>query len=261
MTKRDDPPGAEAAEPAPSFTVDELAAIAQVPSRTIRFYQAQKILPQPERRGRVAAYTEAHRARLELIAQLQDRGLRIRGIKQLLGGRDQEAAVREWLGLRDLFSSPWTEDRPRVLDDAEMASLLGDRPAGTLGALMRARLVRRREDAPHGLLVPSPGLLDVTLRLLDAGVSLDVLLELGPILREGLRASVRGVVDYFVSRHQPDESGSDAELRQAIEALRTHGAKAVGLLFAQEVERALQELLKEGVPRRRRRGATRSSRR
>ena len=40
------------------FTIDELAAETQVPSRTIRFYQSKKALPAPERRGRKAVYTE-----------------------------------------------------------------------------------------------------------------------------------------------------------------------------------------------------------
>jgi DNA-binding transcriptional MerR regulator len=261
MAKREGPSEPPTGEPAPSYTIDDLAALARVPSRTIRFYQAQKILPRPQRRGRIAVYTEDHRARLELIAQLQDRGLRIRGMKQLLAGRDQEAAVREWLGLSELLSSPWSEDRPRVVDEAEMTSLLGDRPAGTLGALLRARLVRKREDAPHGLFLPSPALLDVTLRLVDAGVSLDVLLELGPILQRGLRSTVREVVDYFVPLHHPGDPDGDAELGRAIEALRTHGAQAVGLLFAQEVERALQALLEKGVPRGRRKPASRPPRR
>ena len=43
-----------------TFTIDELAALTKVPSRTIRFYQARGILDRPERVGRKAVYTRAH---------------------------------------------------------------------------------------------------------------------------------------------------------------------------------------------------------
>ncbi|MDP6080909.1 MAG: AMP-binding protein, partial [Arenicellales bacterium] len=46
------------------YTIDELAAETQVPSRTIRFYQSKKALPAPERRGRKAVYTAEHAERL-----------------------------------------------------------------------------------------------------------------------------------------------------------------------------------------------------
>src|ERR1700728_2599145 len=71
------PPGAA---DAPAHTIDDLAALTRVPSRTIRFYQAKGVLPRPELRGRVAYYGPAHVQRLELIASLQDRGLRIDAI-------------------------------------------------------------------------------------------------------------------------------------------------------------------------------------
>ena len=63
--------------PATALTIDELAAQVGVPTRTIRFYQARGALMRPEIRGRVAYYGDAHVERIKLIAQLQDRGLRI----------------------------------------------------------------------------------------------------------------------------------------------------------------------------------------
>src|SRR5262245_49716936 len=86
----------EAAE----YTIDELAAVAQVPSRTVRFYQSKGALMPPEIRGRVAYYGKAHVERLKLIAQLQDRGLRIDAIRDLLSSIDRgELDLAEWLGV------------------------------------------------------------------------------------------------------------------------------------------------------------------
>src|ERR1700736_252629 len=44
----------------PIYTIDQLAAVTSVPSRTIRFYQAQGALPRPHRVGRVAHYGPEH---------------------------------------------------------------------------------------------------------------------------------------------------------------------------------------------------------
>ena len=82
----------------PEYTIDELAALARLPSRTIRFYQSRGALMPPEIRGRVAYYGPAHLERLKLIAQLQDRGLSIDAIRDLLASIDKgELDLAEWL--------------------------------------------------------------------------------------------------------------------------------------------------------------------
>ena len=83
---------------ADEFTIDELAAFAKVPSRTIRFYQSRGALMPPEIRGRVAYYAQPHVERLKLIAQLQDRGLHLRAIRDAL----RQAAHRR-LSLEEFF--------------------------------------------------------------------------------------------------------------------------------------------------------------
>jgi DNA-binding transcriptional MerR regulator len=242
--------------PDTTYTIDELSAHSGVPSRTIRFYQAQKILDRPIRKGRVAHYTDAHAERLELIQTLQDRGLRIRGMKQLLARPDADAAVRDWLGLSAKLAEPWTGEQPRVMTEDEMADLLADRPAGTLAAIVGAGLAERPDDAPHSYFVASPGLLDVALQLLDAGVSIDVLAELEPILRDGLRTTARDVVEYVA------ESLDENELAGAIDALRTLGTSGISIIFAQEVEKTVNKLLEGGArPRSRKNRKSRRRRR
>ena len=82
------PTTTDAPEPT-GYTIDELASAARVPSRTIRFYQSRGALMAPEIRGRVAFYGAPHVERLKLIAQLQDRGLRIDAIGDLLASIDR----------------------------------------------------------------------------------------------------------------------------------------------------------------------------
>src|SRR5581483_4206385 len=90
----------DAAEAEGEYTIDELATRTRVPSRTIRFYQSRGALQTPQIRGRVAYYGPAHIERLKLIGSLQDRGLSIRAIRDLLQQVDKgELSLNEWLGL------------------------------------------------------------------------------------------------------------------------------------------------------------------
>ena len=77
------PPGLGVASAA-HYTVDQLAFATGIPSRTIRFYQFEGVLPLPARRGRVALYDDRHIERLRLIGELKERGLSLRAIRRLL---------------------------------------------------------------------------------------------------------------------------------------------------------------------------------
>ena len=120
------------AESQPSeYTIDELAAAAKLPSRTIRFYQSRGALMPPEIRGRVAYYGPAHIDRLKLIAQLQDRGLRIDAIRDLLTSIDRgEVDLAEWLGVEQQVQAPWANDQPRTVTEEQLYELAGSRRPG-----------------------------------------------------------------------------------------------------------------------------------
>src|SRR4051812_45469017 len=66
------------------FGLPELVERSGVPVRTIRWYQSEGLLPKPTKRGRDAVYTDDHRQRLELIAELRDRGLTLTAIRDLV---------------------------------------------------------------------------------------------------------------------------------------------------------------------------------
>ena len=124
------PAAPEPAGPSP-YTIDELAAASHVPSRTIRFYQSRGALMPPEIRGRVAYYGPAHVERLELIAQLQDRGLRIDAIRDLLASIDRgELDLAEWLGVEQQVQAPWANDQPAHGDRGGALRAGRDAPPG-----------------------------------------------------------------------------------------------------------------------------------
>lgn len=227
------------------LSVDELAERTGMTVRTIRYYQSEGLLPPPGRNGREARYGSAHLDRLHLIADLQGRGLRLSAIADLLRrGDDPDAA--DWLGLGEVLRRPWTDDRPVVLRDRELADRLAGTPAGTTEALERSRVVERRPGTvPASWVVPSPELLDIALATLRLGLDPDAGARLRDLLQDRLRATATELVAAFteeVSRTALAEEGP-AALAALLEQLQPLTRRTVDLLFAHEMERAQQELL------------------
>jgi DNA-binding transcriptional MerR regulator len=238
--------GAAAAGSTTEYTIDELAAAARVPSRTIRFYQSKGALPGPKIRGRVAYYGPEHVERLKLIGTLQDRGLSIRAIRDVLHQADRgELALNEWLGLEQQLQEPWAHDRPRVVDEAELAELIGARP-GAIAELTRLGQIERRQDS---YIIASPALLQLALRLEAAGIDFETAAGAAAILRKQLRRAAGELTDYFFARIG-EGFGRDVtagDLGDAYKALRPLGQEAVRVVFAQEMERALRDLVDSGA--------------
>ncbi len=232
------------------LSVDELAERTGVTVRTIRYYQSEGLLPPPGRLGREARYGPAHVERLDLIAELQARGLRLHAIADVLE-RAGDAPAAEWLGLGEALRRPWTDDRPVVLRDRELADRLAGTPAGTRDALERSGVVERRVGTvPASYVVPSPELLDIALETMRLGLDPDAGARLRDLLQERLRATATELVASFteeVSHTQLAEQGPGA-LAALLEQLQPLTRRTVDLLFAHEMERAQQQLLDAALP-------------
>jgi DNA-binding transcriptional MerR regulator len=80
------------------FTLEELAALVDIPVRTIRYYIAEGLLPGPAGRGKAAAYGEEHLLRLRLIRLLAARHMPLAEMARLLHGltlAEVQALLRE----------------------------------------------------------------------------------------------------------------------------------------------------------------------
>ena len=240
----------EAAD-APAYTIDELAAATGVPSRTVRHYQWVGALPAPSRKGRIALYREEHLQRLRLIAQLQDRGLHLRAIRDALRqAAHRRLSLEEWLGIGEQLRQPWSAETPLVLSEAELRQRLGERPAGFIATLVRAGLLRRQGDQlTPAYLVPSPGLLDIGLKLQEAGLSIETAAEAAGLIRHSMRRAATKLVRHFAKRSGRGfaRSRSAGDVGEALTALRSLGAEAVRLVFAQEIARALRAAMEKGA--------------
>ena len=72
------------------YTIGQLAELAGVTPRTIRYYTAEGLLPRPDTRGQYALYGEEHLLRLQLIAQLKETYLPLGEIKARIENLDDE---------------------------------------------------------------------------------------------------------------------------------------------------------------------------
>jgi DNA-binding transcriptional MerR regulator len=68
----------------PTYSIDELAALAELPRRTVRFYIQQGLLDRPIGEKRAAHYTTSHLNQLLTIRKWQQAGLSLDRIREIL---------------------------------------------------------------------------------------------------------------------------------------------------------------------------------
>jgi DNA-binding transcriptional MerR regulator len=232
------------------LNLDELVERSGVSARTIRYYQSEGVLAAPRREGREARYNPGHLERLELIAELQERGLKLEAIESLLGrAGERRASVSEWLGIDEALRASWTDDQAATMTLAQVHERLGRRPRRLVGELVDARLLERLDDGRF--LAPSDAMLDLTLRLLDAGVSVDVARRAAELLRRRLAKAADDLVKLFEAETGRSFAGKGTpdEVASALSALRPVALDGAGLILAQELERALRRLAASGTRR------------
>ena len=67
-----------------TFTLDEIAALAELPRRTVRYYIQSGLIDRPQGVGKGAYYTQRHVEQLLLVRKWQLAGLSLKRIGELL---------------------------------------------------------------------------------------------------------------------------------------------------------------------------------
>ena len=110
------------------YTLSELASASGVTERTIRYYQAERLLPRPGKHGRDAVYGDEHLDRLVLIGELRDRGLTLSTIAKpsppTLPARTVSDVARR---RRITDCSVVNDDRPRTFTQDKLAAVVAQR--------------------------------------------------------------------------------------------------------------------------------------
>jgi DNA-binding transcriptional MerR regulator len=195
------------------LTIDELASQTQLPVRTLREYHSMRLLPPPERRGRIGVYGAEHVDRLALIGRLQRRGYSLAGIKDLLAAWDAGADLTTLLGV---------DSGPAALDET---------PLQITGAELRERVpaltaAATRQAVAAGLLVPlgkdhflvrSPALLALVADGVRAGVPLSAMLDVISDLTRGIGALADELAGHIVEQIAPPLAATgDADQLQSL---------------------------------------------
>jgi DNA-binding transcriptional MerR regulator len=226
---------AEAGAADEPLTVDDLARKAGLPVRTIREYHTMRLLPPPERRGRVGLYGPGHVQRLQLIARLQRRGYSLAGIRDLLGAWESGTDLTTLLGVE---GQAVLDETPLRLTRAELLLRL-PALAGCLDRASQARLVRRA-DAGH-FIVRSPALLSLAADWVRAGAPLADVLEVIEALTGELDALARTLAGLIADRVAPSAAASAEELPGLLQRGRPLLLQGVASTLADRLGAALAQ--------------------
>ncbi|MEU6575451.1 MerR family transcriptional regulator [Streptomyces sp. NPDC046805] len=177
--------------------MEELARLAGITVRTLRFYRERKLIPPPRREGRIAWYDEHHLARLRTITALLERGHTLNGIAELAEAFDHGRDVAELLGV----DAP-TEEEPVRLTPEDLADHFGaDATPENLAAAMDLGYLGTDGDE---IVHISRSLLEVSVTLVREGIPLAEVLTAGKRVREHADALADLYAD-LILRHSPEE--------------------------------------------------------
>jgi DNA-binding transcriptional MerR regulator len=157
-------------------TIEELAAASGLPFTTIRMYQHRGLLPPPARRGRVGYYGPAHRARLDLIGSLQERGYSLAAIKDLVDTWQEGRSLTQVLGLETSAATALAAPTELRLRPEELAGRFPDVElyATVMQRAYELDLVAFEDDV---IVVRDPVFLDVGSALIRMGVPVGEVLD------------------------------------------------------------------------------------
>ncbi|MCX4700104.1 MerR family transcriptional regulator [Streptomyces sp. NBC_01352] len=177
--------------------MEELARLAGIPVRTLRFYRERKLIAPPRREGRIAWYDDHHLARLRTIAALLERGHTLSSIAELAEAFEHGRNVGELLGM----DTP-TEEEPVRLTPEELAARFEGEvtPENFAAALELGYLGTDGDEIVH----ISRRLLDVSSALVREGIPLAEVLDAGKRVREHTDALAELFAEVIL-RHAPAE--------------------------------------------------------
>ncbi|WP_406260122.1 MerR family transcriptional regulator [Streptomyces chartreusis] len=178
------------------YRMEELARLAGITVRTLRFYRERKLIPPPRREGRIAWYDEHHLARLRTIAALLERGHTLTGIAELAEALDNGRDVADVLGVTP------TEEEPVRLTPEELAARFEGQvtPENLAAALDLGYLGTDGDEIVH----ISRRLLDVSSALVREGIPLAEVLSAGKRVREHVDALAEMFAE-LVLRHAHED--------------------------------------------------------
>ncbi len=179
--------------------MEELARLAGITVRTLRFYRERKLIPPPRREGRIAWYDDHHLARLRTITALLERGHTLSGIAELAEAFDHGRDVGDLLGVG---GAP-TEEEPVHLTPEELADhFAGEATPENLAAAMDLGYLGTDGDE---IVHISRRLLDVSSALVHEGIPLAAVLDAAKQVRTHADALAELFTDLVLRHASPQD--------------------------------------------------------
>ncbi len=233
--------------------VEELALAAEVSVDTVRYYQKQRLLPPPERDGRLAWYGDEHLERIGRIKELQRRGFSLAVIRRFLAGELDPADERLAAAVVEAGEGEEGEEELFGLQELSARTQV---PAPMLEALVRDGLIvaRQHEGEPR-FTQADVAIVAAGLRMLETGLPLPELLALARRHHATTRAFAMEAVELFdtyvrqplrsAQLPEPDRAERLVEAFQtllpAVTDLASHHFKRVLLQVAREHFESVRE--------------------
>ncbi|HEX7522031.1 MAG TPA: MerR family transcriptional regulator [Acidimicrobiia bacterium] len=229
------------------WRVEELARREGVSVDTIRFYQKRRLVPPPDREGRIGWYGTEHVERLARIRELQQQGFSLAMIRRVFAGELDPTDVPLAAAVVDARGNG-NAGEEEFLSLDELAARSGVPPA-LLDAVVRERLLvpRVHGGAPR-FTASDVAIVQSGLGLLETGLPLPELLELARRHDAATRAVAEHAVAMFDEHvRQPiraSDKTDDEKAEQLVEAFRVL-LPSVTALVEHHFRRLLLEVAQE----------------
>ena len=227
--------------------VEDLAQAADVSVDTVRYYQKQRLLPPPERDGRLAWYTAEHLERISRVKELQRRGFTLAVIRRFLSGELDPAD--EPLAAAVAQAGADGDTGPEELFDIDERAARARVPAPLLESLVREGLLVPHRHQGRDCFTPADVAMVVGgLRLLEAGLPMPELFALARRHSEMTRQVATEAVELFDTWVRKPLRATDLpeseKAERMVEAFRLL-MPAVSGLVAQHFRRILLQVAQE----------------
>ena len=225
------------------LTIDQLAQETGLTVRNVRSYQSRGLIPPPDVQGRIGYYGAEHRARLQLIREMQAQGFNLTAIAHML--EQARGSGEEVLGFTRSLMAPFETETPEILEHADLVKRLGGQVDPKLLAKAE-KLGLVIAIAENSYEVPSPTLLAAGERLLALGVPLQAALETMDQIRRNSRRIAQTFVEMFLEfiwKPFDDAGQPEADwpaVRAALEELRPLASEALLAGFAPTMTKAVE---------------------
>jgi DNA-binding transcriptional MerR regulator len=224
--------------------IDELAQRAGVPTRTIRYYTQQGLLPSPELQGRVGYYNGRHLDRLRLIKELQEkRYLPLGVIRSVIRHFEEGADLETMLAPLDIVFQPrWDATEQREFTRGELARAADVDPSVVDAADEMGFLFPERRGRERRYTLDDVQMLSVAKQWLDLGIPRN----LGNLYRDSLEQISTLQVKAFnenVVAPLANEQLSPEEARERL----LDGYRAMAHVFNQLVALLHRKVLQKAV--------------